>query len=51
MNNLNYELNCLQIVSDTERLLRAHYHVALKDAKGFQIHAALGQAVQMAIAE
>ena len=51
MTNSHYQLDCKSIVHDTERLLRSRYHVSLKDAKGFQLHVALGQAVQMAIAE
>ena len=51
MTNSHYQLDCKSIVHDTERLLRARYHVSLQDAKGFQLHVALGQAVQMAIAE
>ena len=46
----HYGLDCAQIVSDAQRILRARYHVEAKDAKDFQLHDAIAQAVNLAIA-
>ncbi len=45
-----YSVSPQQIVGDAERFLRAHYHVDFAQAKDFQLHDALAEAVMLAIA-